>query len=305
MMENNLPQKREQEIQPEYTIHGHKFSGQDYRVLHAGGLVNDGAKVRKLKDVPKLDARKELSFALIKAQEILRHGQLESNDALMMAGDVYDETCRTYPHMKLEEVLATISFGSYGKYDTNVVYLSASNVLRWLRHYLKQKYTITDGYLKAKEKQALRDALNVAKQKEKEYWQRFPDMVASEFMHYKVNGGLSESADRICKGLNAISYKSTKNGFLGDIVDKDLKRVWKQKETEKEMYRLGKYDSTMIDNKLTAVYDNFTLGKDYEQKVLNICRKMALEYFFKITDNIYREELMEHITNYQNEEANI
>ena len=298
---SNLPQIRTsiatfevKEGITECRVHGRIYNEEDFSVLQAAGLVKrskDSQEVTNIKKVPKLDAKKSISMALIKATEILRHKDLPVNESLQMAEDIYLQCCRSYPSLKFEEILIAINFGSYGKYDSDVVYLSASKVIIWIKRYLMQKYTITDGYLKAKEKERVKTSENESKQKEKDYMNRFHEVVVKEFNHYKEHGELSESVHLLIKGFEKIGYKSEGKGFLGGVIDVDLKKVWKSEIQKRVVYEAGMYSVDRNDpENVKSVFDQ----KPNEAQVKLIiykCKVKGLEYCFDIWDEIDTEEI--------------
>jgi hypothetical protein len=275
---SDLPAKKEQ-----FKVSGYNFTETEFKIIQANQSVT-------VKRKPKLDMKQAISIAIRAGIQVMGHNEKSSNEMKFMIDTVYDYMCRSLPNTKSEELILAIELGSIGEYDNDVVYMSVKSIIKWIKTYLNRKINTIQTLSLAKEKEALKIAESNKAEKRKDYWKRFPEMVDTEFQYWRANNELSESADRICECLNEIGYLSTKkNGFLGDVVDVDLKKVWKKDVEEKEKYRLGKYDVIRTGPMPLIVYHDEITIDGFAKKVINTCMKMALEYWFKTVDAIDKD----------------
>lgn len=266
---SNLPSKQSQ-----FVHHGYKFIESESKMIVANGS-------NRMIQVESADARKVLVIAIRKAIQVLGHKPKPDSETLTMATDVYEFTRKKFPNAKIGEVLLCIELGSFREYDEGIAFVSASNIVEWLREYTSRKINVFKTLAKAKEKEALKTSLNESEKKEKDYWDRFPQMVVDLFNHYKESGELEESAFRIVRGLEKIGYIP----FLDIIPDvkRQIYAIERTKAIAKEKDRLEK--TQVIVSMKSIDVDSL------DSQIRDNCKQICLQNWFENQKKIDLEEI--------------
>ena len=265
-------------------IAGYSFTESQYKIIKA--VESDSIK----KAIP-LDFRKVLSIAIIKAIAVLGHKSKETSEVLTMATDVYDYALRKYPHVKQEELLLSIQLGSFGEYGEDVVFMSAKNVIGWLKTYLNRKHSVFLSLTKAKENEALRIANNESSEKDRKFWTNFPWLVETEFDIYKSKGSLGVQKDLVVECLEKIGYKSSDGKFLSDVVSGEQKKVFMLEEKSKAIAReVEAKEKTMVVFSVKGVNE-----KGLEKEIMRNSKVRCLEFYFNSILEIDKEEIKQLI----------
>jgi len=288
---NNLPAKENQ-----FVRYGRKWTEYEIKAIEAD------EQGRAIKRYPKLDCEKMLVICIRKGYQILGHEKdISDSKVLTMARDVYQHVKKNYPNAKLEELCLAIEMGCFGEYGEDFSYMSAKSIVKWLKIYLNRKQILSIALTTAKEKEALKTTKNESKEKVVAYWDRFPEMVETEFKYWRDNWELSESADRICAGLEKIGFKANNNGFLGNVIDAHMKKVWWKEASEKEKYRIGAYDVNRFKDKVELVYKE-AVPDGFGDKIKSICFRKSLQYWFKTLQEIDKEGISISVNDYLNDQ---
>lgn len=270
---SNLPSKQDQ-----FVHNGYKFSESDSKMI----LAN---KSDRIMNVPQLDARKVLTIAIRKGIQVLGHKEKSDSETLTIATDVYEYARKKFPNVKIQEIILSIELGSFREYDEGVAFISASNIIEWVREYGRRKINVFKTLAKAKEKEALKTSLNESEKKEKDYWDRFPQMVVDLFEYYKENGELDESGYRIVRGLEKIGYTP----FLDIIPDakRQIYAIERTKAIAKEKDRLEK-TQVIVSMKSINV-------ESLEVQIKDNCKQVCLKNWFESQEKIDLENIKKMI----------
>lgn len=221
---NNLPSKQDQ-----FNPVGYNWNESESNVLIAD---HNGLSIKK-KSAHEL--KKAVIIAITNAINNCQAPKTE-DEIKVLSTKVFNSIKSRFSTMKLEEFVLAVELGSTGEYTepNEIVYVSHRNVLAWLKTYLNRKQKLVIRYRQESDKQSLKTAQKTSIEKEKDYWHEFPEKVVIEFSYFKENGKLSEAGYRICRGLESIGFMSNgKNGFLGDVITAEQKRIIQQEEEKK------------------------------------------------------------------------
>jgi len=244
---NNLPEKSTN------LIHGYTFPENEAAMIRANPKENSTAvSVRTvtsdqikeilqsigvpLDKIPRYDATVQdvILVCIHTAIQRLGHNKKHSQDVKFTCDEIY-KWVKSYKYsLSVQELILAIQLGSQGEYNEDVVYVSATNAIRWVKTYLNRREIVFKTLSVAKEKEALTGSEIERKEKFIDYWERFPAMVRDEFLFYNANGTTSESVARIITGLERIGFKSNGKGFLSELIPVETKQEWKE-EIEKRL----------------------------------------------------------------------
>jgi hypothetical protein len=271
----NLPSKENQ-----FKIHGYTFSGSEYSIIKA----QEDVCIRNLTENV---GKRKLSDAILNALVTLGHPKKEDQEMFLLVTKTYNHLLRNYPTIKVSEIELAIDMGSNGEYNNvgDVVFVSQTSVVSWIRRYHEAKKEVFKTLSAAKEKERLRELYNKDSEKERKYWSEFPKMVEDEFNYYKENGKLSEAGFRICKGLEKIGYKD----FLK--IEAESKRKMYKKEKSLAIAR----EKQRIEKTQIIVSQKDLNTKNLESEIILNCKENCLKLWFDTLDFIDNEKIKQLI----------
>lgn len=156
----------------------------------------------KIKDITKRQLAEVLKISIGQAMSVLGNKSLDANDVKIMITALTEEFSSSYLYLTIGELKNAIKRGSFGYYkkEGDVLYLSAANIMNWIKRYKAEKMEVMAKQMDYDKKNSEKE---LQEQKDKESLEKFynelPDemekadersFMASRYFHIVYKMGL-------------------------------------------------------------------------------------------------------------------
>jgi len=255
-------------------LHGYQFPENDFRIIKAA----ESKRLRYLSDVELLNL---MIRSINKSILALNHKPMSNEDLSATASLMISSVKSNYLNVRVNEFEYAVELGAMGEFGEDVVFVSAKNVIRWLKKYAERKINVFKELTTQKEKEALTTSLNASNEKQEIYWKEFAKNLNEEFINYMVSGELSNVAWIYCKNLEEIGYK--------DFLEMDNVKKWEIYEEEKANAIRNKREELKKTHLIFS--EKMIKSESLESEIIKQCRLRSLKIWFDSIDRIDIEKI--------------
>lgn len=230
-------------------------------------------------DFGKKELVRVLKTSIQEAILVIGQKQFSSEDiittSLEVAGYIFDNLSR----VRLDEVKIAIKQGSFGDYkaENDIVYMSAKNVISWLKSYLSEKHKaikkFQDQNTKMTEEiRAKEDSIKA----QAKFIEDLPDLIEQDRILYHENG--------FSQWISWLYYDKLDKLDIINISPEDKHKFYKE--------------ATIISQnefREKKGYLKFVQNQSIETSAVNIAKRMCIEQWYSTQNNDVSEEIREKL----------
>lgn len=205
---------------------------------------------------------------ITEALVILGHSKkVTENDIGVMSKLIVEKLIEKHPTYRADEIWNAIRNGAFGEYDDNVVFVSASNILKWCEAYQSKKSEVLMKQMKHNEKLKDEERERISQERANKYWDELHIKIKNDYDCYMDHSPISISSWVYFESLQNIGIinvsKADKLAKFKEVKDKTI--------AESQM-RYEKFDMSMILHKSKNDCKTF-----FYQKYLSEIEEISVE----------------------------